>query len=490
LVPDFLNSPPAFTPQAIPVDTMLLVAGALVAVVWTAALLARGGLVAGALLVLLAGSCFGHPFFHVATGALPLTLDRVMLVLLVAQYLVYRRWGRTDSKPLAKVDYLLIALLAVLAVATFSHNFRLDGARPVAMFVICYLMPATIYWVAREIRWTERSAWFLLGSLAAFGLYLCLTAVAETHGWWSVVFPRYIGSAVFTEFFGRGRGPFLNPVGNGIVQSLGMCAALLFWPRLNRRGQLLLMCLMPLYAWGIYSTLTRSVWMGAGMALLVVVGLSTPRVWRGVVVGSAVVATLIGVALSWESLLTFKRDKELDAELTAESAKLRPILATVAWHMFLDRPLLGCGFAQYREVAPQYLSDRSTDLPLEKVRPFVQHNVFLALLTETGLVGMGLFVAVLAWWTAEAWCLWRSDAVPQWQHQIGLLFLSLVGAYLPNGMFHDVSLVPMVNMFVFFLGGTTVGLALAHRAAVGQAAARSWTLEQLALGRPAPRAGI
>ena len=97
--------------------------------------------------------------------------------------------------------------------------------------------------------------------------------------------------------------------------------------------------------------------------------------------------------------MTFKRDKDLDAELTAESAKLRPILATVAWHMFLDRPLLGCGFAQYREVMPEYLADRSTDLPLEKVRPFVQHNVFLALLTETGLIGVGLFVAVLLWWT-------------------------------------------------------------------------------------------
>lgn len=479
-----------FARQDWAVDSLLLAIGALVACAWTALVLARGGLIGTALLVLLAGSCFGHPFFHIATGALPLTSDRVLLVILVGQYAVFRRWGWTDSKPLAKVDLLLAALLAVLTVNTLTHNFRLDGARPLAMLVIFYLMPVVMYWIARENRWNEQAATWVVGSLAVFGLYLCLTAVAETHGWWSLVFPRYIGSPQFTEFYGRGRGPFLNPVANGIMQSVGLCAALLFWPRINRRGQLFLLASVPLYAWGIYSTLTRSVWMGAALGLLVVVGLTTPRVWRGAVVGTAVVATLLGVVVGWDSLMTFKRDKGLDAELTAESAKLRPILATVAWHMFLDQPLLGCGFAQYREVIPEYLSDRSTDLPLEKVRPFVQHNVFLALLTETGLVGVGLFVAVLAWWIVDAWQLWCTASAPPWVRQLGLLFLATVGAYLPNGMFHDVSIVAMVNMLLFFLGGTVVGLALTYRVTSSKGAALPlWNMRSMALPGPAGRAG-
>jgi O-antigen ligase len=472
------------------VDLLLLLAiGAAVACAYLAIVLARGGLVGAALLVLLAGSCFGHPFFHVATGALPLTSDRLLLVVLVAQYVVYRRWGWTDSKPLAKVDFLLVALLGVLTVNTLTHNFMLDGARPIAMLVIFYLMPATMYWVARETRWSEQAAAWVIASLAVFGLYLCLTAVAETHGWWGLVFPRYIGSPAFVEFFGRGRGPFLNPVANGIVQSVGLCAALLLWPRLHRRGQLILLATVPIYAYGVYSTLTRSVWMGAAFALLIVVAITTPRVWRGVVVGSAVVATLIGVVVGWDSLMTFKRDKDLDAELTAESAKLRPILATVAWHMFLDQPLLGCGFAQYKEVMPEYLSDRSTDLPLEKVRPFVQHNVFLALLTETGLVGVSLFIAVLSWWTFDAWRLWCSETAPLWVRQMGLLFLATIGAYLPNGMFHDVSLVAMVNMLLFFLGGTVVGLAMVYRTEASQLHPFAWLrLPRFSLAHPATEA--
>ena len=33
-----------------------------------------------------------------------------------------------------------------------------------------------------------------------------------------------------------------------------------------------------------------------------------------------------------------------------------------------------------------------------------------------------------------------------------------MGVYLPNAMFHDVSIIPMVNMFLFFLGGAVMSL--------------------------------
>jgi O-antigen ligase len=83
----------------------------------------------------------------------------------------------------------------------------------------------------------------------------------------------------------------------------------------------------------------------------------------------------------------------------------------------------------------------------------VQHNVFLALVTETGVVGMGLFVALLAVWTRAAWRLWRNLDAPPWARQLGLLFVAFMGVYLANGMFHDVSLISMINMYLFFLGG-------------------------------------
>jgi O-antigen ligase len=222
---------------------------------------------------------------------------------------------------------------------------------------------------------------------------------------------------------------------------------------------------------GMYYTLTRSVWMGGALALLVVVGLTLPGAWRMPVIGTAVLAGVIGLATSWEHWVAFKRDKELSAAEMAESAKLRPILAVVAWNMFLDRPLFGCGFGQYPPESKSYLADRTTELPLEKVRKYVQHNTFLGLLTETGLVGLGLFVLVLVLWSRDAWLLWRTEQAPLWERQCGLLFMALMAVYLPNAMLHNVSLIPMVNMLLFFVAGLTSGLA-ARVAAPARAEAR------------------
>jgi O-antigen ligase len=297
------------------------------------------------------------------------------------------------------------------------------------------------------------------------------------------VFPKYIGSPAFTEFLGRARGPFLNPVANGFVMSIGLCAALLWWPRLGRASQLLLVAAIgPLFAWGIYSTLTRSAWMGAALGTLVVVVLALPRWWRPAVLAAAAAACALAVTVGWDNLMTFERDKGVEAELTAESAKLRPILATVAWHMFQDRPIAGCGFGQYSAEMPAYLSDRTSNLPLEKGRAFVQHNVFLALLTETGLLGMGLFVALLALWTRGAWRLWRSATAPLWVRQMGLLFLAVIAIYLPNGMFHDVAIIAMVNMFLFFLAGATMALVTSGWAE----APKSATLDRRRQPEPEP----
>jgi hypothetical protein len=461
----------------------LLATGALVGLLWMGVVFLRGGPIGGALLVLLAGSCFGFFFYHVPLGPVPLTVDRLLLGVLLVQYLVYRHWGWIEPKPLAGVDYLLGAFLLVLVVSTVTHDFQYRGAQPLSQLVFFYLIPAVMYWVARQTELTERSVGWLLSSLAVFGVYLCVTAIAETHQVWALVFPQYIGSTEYREFLGRGRGPLLNPAGNGILQALGMCAALVFWPRSNRVGKLLLLAALPVFAWGVYSTLTRSVWMGAGLGLMVVVGLTTPRSWRAVVLGGAVLSAVVVSAVNWEHLVAFKRDQDVSVEDVADSAKLRPVLAVIAWHMFLDRPLLGCGYGQYIQESPNYLSDRSTDLPLEKARPYVQHNVFLALLTETGLLGMGLFVALLTAWARIAWRLWNTDSAPPWVRQIGLLFLALLGVYLPNAMFHDLSLIPMINMVLFFLGGATAGLAHYLACAKSEARLKLWMPEpELAAG--------
>jgi O-antigen ligase len=394
-------------------------------------------------------------------GPVPLTADRVLLVLLVVQYAFWRRWGRTDPKPLGKAEIVLLAFLAVLAASTFSHDWQVSNYQPASWLIVYYLMPAALYWIARGAKLSERHMLVVFAGFALFGVYLAVTSLAEYFGASWLVFPKYILTTAQDEtavFVGRGRGPLLHPIGNGMLLAACLGSALMWWPRLRRAGQMALLAVTSLLLAAIFFSLTRSVWMGGVLTLALIVGLALPWKWRLPLLAGGLVALVLVAATQWENLLAFKRDKGASAEQTADSVELRPILAAVAWQMFLDRPLFGCGYAQYQTESPNYLSDRTSGLVYERARGFSAHNVFLALLTEMGLVGLGLFVTLLIFWARDAWRLWRDAALPLWVRQQGLLLLVVLGTYCINGMFHDVSVAPLANMTIFFLAGITAGL--------------------------------
>lgn len=437
--------------------TVLFALAALAGLAWLAVALGRGGPLVAALLVLLAGICFGYSFYHVDGGPIPLTADRLLFAVLLVECAAWRRLGWMAPKPIGKPEIVLAACLGVLAVSTLLGEWRYEHNQPLARLLFYFLMPAGMYWVGRQLPLDERRARFCFAALAGFGVYLAATAVAEWMRWRELVWPRYIANPDYYPFLGRARGPLLNPIGNGYLLAIGLAALLMWWPRLGRAGRLLSLLLAGLFLAGIYGTLTRCVWMGTVLLLLILGGLTLPRRQRLPLIGAVVLAAMLVAVTQWERLLNFKRDEGQSAHETAESVELRPILAMVAWKMFLDRPLFGCGFGHYRECYVEVLDDRDTELPLDKSRPYVQHNVWLALLTETGLAGTGLFTLLLGLWVLDAWRLWRSSE-PLWARQFGLLFLATCGSYFANAMFQDLTIIPMVNMVLFFLAGLTAAV--------------------------------
>jgi O-antigen ligase len=420
--------------------------------------------------VLLLGICFGHPFFHVSLGPIPVTLDRLLLFAVLLFVVCQRTRDVLASKevdattgkstydlrrfmqPCSKMEWCLVALVGWLLVSTLMHNWKQGGAAPLAIWLFFWAQPLALYFLAREVPATKKHLRFLFLGAAVLGVYLAFTGIAEVKGINALIFPKYIASPQYEEFFGRARGPLLNPIGNGILLTLGAAGLVMAWPRVGRFGQLGIIACGALISLGAYYTLTRSVWLGFALAAVTVAALSFPKQWR-LPLGVAVCLLGVGlVAAKWDSLNSFKRDKNVSVDDMADSASLRPILAVVAWKMFQDKPIAGCGFGQYRTASVDYLYDRDVDLPLEKARPYVQHNVFLALLTETGLIGLLLFVATMCWMATDAWKLWRGSGT-LCQRQLGLLQIALLVSWLPNSMFHDCTLIPMLNMTIFCTAG-------------------------------------
>jgi O-antigen ligase len=198
--------------------------------------------------------------------------------------------------------------------------------------------------------------------------------------------------------------------------------------------------------------------MGGALGVFLLIFLVLPGMYRPWLIAAAVLGAAVLTVGQWENILAFKRDKNLSAQETANSAQLRPILAAIAWEMFCDRPMLGCGLAHYTDQHIYYTGDRSTELPLEQGRGYVQHNIWLSLLTETGLIGMSLFAAVVVSWILSAWRLWQARGSPLWMRQQGLVFLALAVNFLMQGLFHDMTIMLMMHMILFFMAGVTVNL--------------------------------
>ncbi len=315
---------------------------ALVAVVWGTLFLLRGSLLGGCLAYLVATTCFGYDFAHFMVGPVPLSIDRIVLVVLFAAYVVQRRLGRTQRQPPARADLVAAALLGVLAASTLwsavpadskSLGFRLLGG---------YAVPLAIYWIARQIPLDRGRISLLHGVLAGLGVYLGVTGVLEITGQWWAVFPAYIADPNVGLHFGRARGPMVHAVSFGLYLGIGLLAAWLWQWRFGRLGRLLVLLPAPIMVAGLYGSYTRSVWIGAVVGILLVLGLTLRGQWRTLVVGSMIAAALLLAVTKMDSLVNF--DRELPAAYAGKSVELRGEMAYVSWKMFLGPPLVGCRF--------------------------------------------------------------------------------------------------------------------------------------------------
>jgi O-antigen ligase len=298
--------------------------------------------------------------------------------------------------------------------------------------------------------------------MVALGVYLAFTAICEVTECWSLVFPRYIADPNFGIHFGRGRGPDLNSVSLGVfLTACAMCAWLLL-PQVRRRWQqLAILAAMPLMALGVLLTFTRSAWIGFAAAAMVVAEFQMPRRWRMPAVGCGVLAGMLIACLSWNQLVGIQRDgTAADAE---HSVDQRASFAYVSWQMVCDHPIMGVGFGRFYDAKLPYLSDRRQNIELESIRGLHHHNTLLSVLTETGMVGLAAFIAVIVAWARCAWKL-ATSAESTWVRTHGVLMIAIVANYLCSAAFHDLTLLPSQELLLFVMAGLTVNL---HQVAFG-----------------------
>jgi O-antigen ligase len=93
-------------------------------------------------------------------------------------------------------------------------------------------------------------------------------------------------------------------------------------------------------------------------------------------------------------------------------------------------------------------------MPLQRAAKYVQHNVFLSMLTENGAIGLSLFLLLITKLCLFARQVWCYPFVTREGRYLVIVFFGFLAAYFCNGMFQDVLIIPMINSFLLFIAGT------------------------------------
>jgi O-antigen ligase len=468
--------------------SFLIFIAVVVGLVWGTIYTLRGSLVAGCLAVVLVTYCFGHFFVNFDLGPLPLTLDRLAVGGLLAAFFVKLRFGTADPKPMTAADWLLAAFLGVLVVSTFTHSWRLARpgmVSPLWLLVAAYLIPAAIYFVSRNARLTESNVKMVYASMALFGVYLAITALSEiTQQWW-LVYPSYISDPELGIHYGRARGPMLQSQSLGFYLGVALVGVWAWRREASRLKQLAAIPLIALLAAALFFSYTRCAWLGAALGGGIVLACWLQGAWRGLALTGALLAGIAIAVFGMGDIAGIERDAGSVA--ARDSVTQRASFTYVSWTMFLDRPLWGVGFGQFPEAKLPYLSDRSVPLHLEAIRKQPHHNTFLSILTETGLVGLSLYLLVLAAWARVGWRMWRDLSAPAHVRTQGLVMVAALGVYLGPALFFDLAYSPQDHLLLFLMAGLTMGLRPQSAAARAPAAASPFATHSGSHGAAIPK---
>ena len=209
--------------------------------------------------------------------------------------------GRARRAPL-RVEtahwLLFVALLWATASAAWAGTLT-EATGFFALLDRFGLVPFLAFLVAPVAFRTERQRTILLGTLIVTGAYLGLTALFESLGLDALVFPSYISDPSVGIHADRARGPFVQAVAMGIGLFVCGGAAALGVARWRDRPWLRVgsAVVAALCALGIVLTLTRAIWLGAIVAV-VVVAFAVPRLWRAAPVAAVAAALLVVGALA------------------------------------------------------------------------------------------------------------------------------------------------------------------------------------------------
>ena len=335
----------------------------------------------------------------------------------------------------AMVLYLTWNIGSAIVPHTYPATVPLTGEElAVWRFILVgTAIPFVCYGIGRFVFDREpalrRLLWFVLG-LAA---YSAAVSVMQFHGPTALVWPRFIVENPSWDH--RAVGVLDQPVVNGLILIIGFVVALHLahqstahpWHKVGAY------VIAATAAYAVYLTHTRVVWLAFGIALIA--GAMLARGLRPAFL-TALATVILGIGATWSDFTS--ADRAAGGVASTDEAKDRlNSLATSIWAV-QEKPLAGWGIGRFAPVNTYHHQQWSPDIEWARGYGIASHLNEVGIAVELGLVGLGLWLAVLA-----------------------LVFRRLVRAVrlLPkDGATRNLAFIALLSFVALLVAGTTVDL--------------------------------
>jgi O-antigen ligase len=279
--------------------------------------------------------------------------------------------ARRRVRPLS---WFHVCVLLFLVWAGASTLWSIDSEATQTRF-LTYLQLAVLVWLIWEVAWSQQRIRALLG---AYVLGVSVAAVATVYD--------YLAGAYAAGYPGRFTGLDVNPNELGVTLAIGLPMAwYLNLSQRHRRFAWLWQLYLPLAITAILLTASRGAFLTMLVALAIIpatqgrLRLRTKVALSALAVGSLVAAAIVVPETTLERLQTTRED--IETGYFGNRGQIWRAGLDVAW----EHPLVGVGAGTFGAAVEPSLNFQ-----------WSSHNVFLGILVEDGVVGLCLFLAVIA----------------------------------------------------------------------------------------------
>jgi len=316
-------------------------------------------------------------------GPIPTTLLEDLILITIGLYVAGRLQTR-DWRPARTSLEIPIALLLIAGLVGIAISPDHVGA--VGIYRAYFIEPIALFYVAID----------LLGTPQEFRVVLIGFAIGATVfalmnlGAWAIALARH-------EPIHSGDAPEAlytspNAVAMFLEPPLAIAAGFALYAEDRRNRRVAIVCLVFLLAALVFTLSRAGLLTLSVLALVAVITMPNRRV-KAVLLGGALIG---GFAVAQIPIVHERLARQLDPNYNFNTFEGRLQIWSDTLHMLRDHPIFGAGLRAYTQVMAPYVTGN-------RIPELYPHNVFLAMWSELGLLGLVAFVILLGLLLWRGW---------------------------------------------------------------------------------------